>query len=217
MTQRPGPPLRLYLVRHAETDCSRDERFCGNLDVPLNATGEAEARALAERFARDTWEAIYSSPKLRALQTARPLAERVGVEVRVAEGLREIDYGRWDGILEAEIRQRDPSEFAAWEADPAAIAPPGGETARDILARSLPVIDALRAAHASGNVMVFSHKATLRVLACALLGIDIRYFRERIDQPAAGVTMFEFHDPRAQPLLRFLGDTCHLRSASPSP
>ena len=203
--------LTLYLVRHGETDCSREERYCGDLDVPLNANGMAAGRALAARYGDLSWQAIVSSPRSRAVETARPLADRRGLSVRIDERLREISYGAWEGVLETEVERRFPEEFRAWEADPAHVAPPGGETALAILERAQQAIDEIRERHPSGLVLVASHKATIRILVCGFLGIELSRFRDRIDISAGSVTVVEFLD--RGPLLRKLADTGHLAPA----
>jgi len=201
--------LVLYLVRHGQTACSRESRFCGSgSDVPLLPEGVEMAKALASCYAATPWEAIYSSPMLRARQTAEPLAHRCGLAVRIEAGLGEIAYGAWEGLMEDEVRSGTPEAFRAWLEDPGRNAPPGGETGFEIAARALPVVDAIRARHIDGNVLAVSHKATIRVLVCALLGLDVGLYRARIGQSVAGVSVFEFRD--GGPLLRALGDTSHL-------
>jgi len=200
--------LTLYLVRHGQTDCSKSSRYCGEIDVPLNSNGKAVAESLAEFYGGESWEAIYSSPKLRARQTAAPLAEATGLEVRIEEGLREIAYGDWDGLLERDVKERFPEEFRVWSADPARNSPPGGESAIEIAFRVVPVIEAIRHRHPAGKVIVFSHKATIRVLVCALLGIDLSLFRARVAQAVGAVTVFEFRE--TGPLLKVLNDQSHV-------
>lgn len=202
--------LALYFVRHGQTDCSRDNRFCGSTDVPLNAVGSEMAESLASYYARRSWKAIYSSPLLRARETAEPLARRTGLEVFIEQGLREIAYGEWEGMLEADVRRHSPGAFEAWLQDPGRHAPPGGESGVEIAARARPAIEAIRARHPEGEVLVVSHKATIRVLVCVLLGLDIGLYRSRIGQSEAAVTAFEFRP--GGPLLTLLGDTCHLRT-----
>ena len=162
--------LTLYLVRHGQTDLSRANQFCGDLDIPLNETGTAMAEALGLRYGGDPWAGIYASPRNRARATAQPVARRAGLEVQVLEGLREISYGEWEGKPEEEVAHMDPERFAAWGANPADVAPPGGETGRQIAVRALAAVEEVRARHAEGQVLLVSHKATLRVLLCALLG-----------------------------------------------
>jgi len=201
--------LVLYLVRHGQTECSRESRFCGSgSDVPLVPEGVEMAEALGSYYAETPWEAIYASPLLRARQTAEPLARRCGQTVHVEPGLREIAYGAWEGMVEAEVRRHAPEAFGAWMKDPGRNAPPGGERGIDIAERALPVVDSIRARHPSGNVLAVSHKATIRVLVCALLGLDVGLYRARIGQSVAAVTVFEFRE--GGPLLRAMGDTSHL-------
>src|SRR5262245_2241745 len=200
--------LTLYLVRHGQTEASRNDILCGTLDLPLNPSGLAIADALANRYAGETWQAVYASPKLRAIQTATPLAERLGLPLRIEPGLREIEYGEWEGRTESELRAEQPEAYARWEAAPDQLSPPGGETAQQVAARALPVVDALRARHPTGQVLAVSHKATIRIIVCALLGIDLRLFRARIAQPVGSSTIFQFK--QTGPLLRRLGDLSYL-------
>lgn len=201
--------LTLYLVRHGQTECARESRFCGSgLDVPLVPVGHEMAEALASHYGDLRWEAVYASPALRARRTAEPLARRAGCPVLVEDGLREIAYGAWEGLLESDVRARHPDAFASWVHDPGRNAPPGGESGEQIAVRARAAVDAIRARHASGNVLAVSHKATIRVLVCSLLGIDLGLYRARIGQPVAAVTIFEFRP--GGPLMRAMGDTSHV-------
>ncbi len=203
--------LSLYLVRHGQTDYSIANRFCGSIDPPLNATGVAMAEALGARYGAEPWAAIYASPRLRTQQTAAPTASRAGVPVQVEEGLREIAYGEWEGRPEADVERDDHARFSAWSTHPGRVAPPGGETGDQIAQRALAVIDAIRARHSDGKVLVVSHKATLRVLVCALLGLDVDLFRVRIAQKVCAVSVIDFK--KTGPLLQTLGDVSHLPAA----
>jgi probable phosphoglycerate mutase len=203
--------LTLYLVRHGQTEGSREGRFCGAIDVPLNQTGLAMAEALADFYGREPWAAIYASPRQRAVATAAPLARRLGLEVQVEPGIAEIEYGEWEGLLEQEVRTGDGERYRAWSARPGDVAPPGGESGQAIAARAMAVVSAIRARHADGQVLAVSHKATIRVLVCALVGLDLNLFRARIAQPVGSVNVIDF--AAAGPLLRKLGDNCHLPAA----
>jgi probable phosphoglycerate mutase len=205
--------LSLYLVRHGQTDASLANRFCGRLDPPLNATGLAMADALGARYGREGFAEIVSSPLVRAQQTAAPTARGAGLPVTLDDGLVEIAYGEWDGRAEADVEREDAARFAAWAAHPGRVAPPGGESGADIAVRALAAVERIRARHAGGGgkVLVVSHKATLRVLVCALLGIDVDGFRARIAQKVCAVSIVDF--PPSGPLLQVLGDTSHLPPA----
>jgi alpha-ribazole phosphatase len=200
--------LSLYLVRHGQTDFSRRDTFCGSIDPPLSDTGRAMAEALGARYGDDPWAAIYASPLQRARETAAPVAARAGLTVEIDPDLREIAYGSWEGRKEAEVAASEPEAFHAWSQNPGHFAPPGGETAFQIAARAAAAIGRIRDRHTDGKVLIVSHKATLRVLTCALLGIDLNLFRARVAQPVASVTVFEFK--KSGPLLARLGDVSHL-------
>jgi alpha-ribazole phosphatase len=205
--------LSVYLVRHGQTDASLHNRFCGSIDPPLNQVGLAMAEAFAARYGAGPgggvpWSAIWCSPLLRARQTAEPTARRAGIGLTIDEGLREIAYGEWEGRSEADVERDDAARFAAWAAHPGRVAPPGGESGQAIATRVLAALERLRAHHSDGKVLLVSHKATLRVLMCALLGVDVDLFRVRIAQKVCAVSIVDFRS--TGPLLQVLGDTSHL-------
>ncbi|MDB4966876.1 MAG: phosphoglycerate mutase, partial [Myxococcales bacterium] len=103
--------LSLYFVRHGQTDASLNNRFCGRLDPPLNATGLAMAHALAARYGMEGFVEIVSSPLLRARQTAEPTAQLAGLPLTTDEDLVEIAYGEWEGRAESEVATADAERF----------------------------------------------------------------------------------------------------------
>jgi broad specificity phosphatase PhoE len=196
------------MVRHGQTAASRENRFSGSSDPPLTAVGEAMAEAFARAYASLKWDGIYTSPMLRTRQTADALVRLTGVRPIVEEGLKEVDYGEWEGLRQAEVKERWPEAFEHWADDVASRGTPGGETAFQVAARAMRVVEGIRFRHERGNVLLISHKATLRVITCALLGLDVRLFRERIAHPVGAVTMFVVTKQKAQ--LTILGDRSHL-------
>src|SRR5215470_3568708 len=163
--------LDLYLIRHGQTDFSRENRFCGSIDPPLNEVGLRMAEAFGGAYADRRWDAIYSSPSLRARQTAAALARRVGVDPILDDGLREISYGEWEGLRHEDAKAQFPEVYAYWAEDTASRSTPGGETAFQVAARAAPVLERIKREHAEGRVLIVSHKATIRILTCALLGM----------------------------------------------
>lgn len=157
------------------------------------------------------WTSIWCSPATRARQTAAPLAQQCRLAPVCDEGLREINYGEWESLRHEDAQARWPEAYGYWAADPASRGTPGGETAFHVAARAAPVIERVRAAHPSGKVLIVSHKATIRILACALLGLDVRLFRERLGQPVASLSRFEITKSGAR--LVALGDVSHLPEA----
>lgn len=200
--------LTIHLVRHGDTTQAADGIFSGDLDPPLTDHGRAQAELLARAAASLGLIALYCSPKLRARQTAEPTARRLGLVPDVQEGLREIAYGSWEGRKETEIQATEPEAYNAWHGDPGMFSPPGGETAFAIAARALPVIRQVRDRHETGHVMLVSHKATVRILVCALLGIPLQRFRTHVACPVASITSFELGPEGA--LLVGAADVHHL-------
>ena len=196
------------MVRHGQTAASRENRFSGSSDPPLTAVGEAMAEAFARAYASLTWDAIYTSPMLRTRQTAEALSRLTGVPATIEDGLKEIGYGDWEGLRQDEVKERWPEAFEYWADDVASRGTPGGETAFHVAARAMRVVEQIRSDHERGNVLLVSHKATLRVITCALLGLDVRLFRERLAQPVAAVTMFVVTSRTAR--LTIFGDRSHL-------
>ncbi|MEK7704557.1 MAG: histidine phosphatase family protein [Myxococcota bacterium] len=199
--------MRIYLVRHAETDCSAARRICGEVDAPLNVRGVAMAECLAIAYDKRPIVAIYSSPQRRAVDTAVPLARRLGLTVAQDTDWRELGFGAWDTLTQDEAAARDPERFAAWLEDPVATTPPGGESALAVAQRVSQAFERIRS-HSTGDCMIVAHKGSLRLLLCSLLGIDLRLFRHRLGQQPAGVSCLEWRTHG--PLLHTLSDTSHL-------
>lgn len=199
---------RVLLIRHGATVLSAEDRFAGATDVALSEEGQNQARALGERLADASISAVYASPLARTVATARLISAPHGLEPLTDAGLREIDHGRWEQLTRHEVEQRFPEEYANWEADPFTFAPEGGESGLSVMARALPVLRRIVVAHAGQTVAVVSHKATIRLVLCSLLGIDARGYRDRLDQSPACLNALDFKDPVRARLVVY-NDTSH--------
>ena len=199
---------RIYFVRHGATQLTAENRFSGEVGVDLSDEGRDQVSRLAERLAGDRIAAVYCSPLSRTVETAEILARRHGLTPIREDGLREISHGRWEGLTRQEVEERFGDEYAAWEADPFTFAPVGGESGVAVLARALPVARRVTAAQAGQTTLVVSHKATLRILLCSLLGIDPRGYRDRLDQSPACLNVVDFKDPGRARLMLF-NDVSH--------
>ena len=161
-------PLRhVFLARHGETDWNLAGRWQGHTDVPLNATGRAQAAALAERLRREGIEAVATSDLARARHTAEIVAGALGVPVAVVDpDLREQRFGRFEGLTPGECERRFPDDWARYVADPHA-GPPGGESRSALCQR---VVRAVRgaAARLPGPALLVTHGGALRALLAAL-------------------------------------------------
>jgi probable phosphoglycerate mutase len=199
---------RLFLVRHGATQLTAENRFSGAVGVDLSDEGRRQVRRLAERLADDTICAVYCSPLSRTVETAEILAKPHDVTPVRRDGLREISHGRWEGLTRDEVEVLFEGEYASWEEDPFTFAPEGGESGLAVLARALPVIREIVLAHEGKNVLVVSHKATLRLLLSSLLGFDARGYRDRLDQSPACLNVLDFKDPVRARLMLF-NDVSH--------
>jgi broad specificity phosphatase PhoE len=199
----PASATRLFLVRHGATQLTAEDRFSGSVGVDLSDEGRRQAACLAERLASERLAAVYTSPLSRTLETAAIVARPHGLVPAPRDGLREISHGRWEGLTRHEVERRFPDEYAAWEADPFTFAPADAESGVAVLARALPVLRDIVVRHAGHNVLVVSHKATLRLLLSSLLGFDARGYRDRLDQSPACLNVVDFKDPVRARLMLF--------------
>jgi len=203
--------LILYFLRHGETTASLTGGYCGALDPDLTPAGYEMARDFAAAYRDLAWEAVFCSPLKRAVATAETLCEAVGLTPHLKDGLKEIAYGQWEGKTPKEVNCEFHDEYVRWLADPGWNAPTGGEKGVDIARRSSMVLDEIERTYPSGNVLVVSHKATVRIMLCSLLGIDVGRYRDRLDMPVAALSIVEMTE--RGPLLRVLGNRTHLRQS----
>ncbi|MBW4468085.1 MAG: histidine phosphatase family protein [Pegethrix bostrychoides GSE-TBD4-15B] len=203
--------LKIYFLRHGETPYSQLGSYCGITDPDLTPEGQAMAQAFGEAHQALPWEAIYCSPMKRTIATARPLCTAIGLEMQLRDGLKEINYGEWEDKTQAEVKAAYADDYMHWLTEPAWNPPTGGETAVQIASRASLVITEIEQKYPSGNVLVVSHKATIRVVLCSLLGIDLGRYRDRIDMPAASISVvkFDLHGP----MLQSLGDRSYMGDA----
>ena len=203
---------RVFLIRHGATTLTVEDRFAGATDVPLSEEGREQARRLAARLSDEKIAAVYASPLGRTLETASIIAAPHQLAVESRDGLREISHGRWEQMTRREVEEQFPEEAAAWEEDPYTFAPVDGESGLAVTARSLPVLVEIVRAHPAENVILVSHKATIRLLLSSLLGFDPRRYRDNLDQSPAALNIVDFKDAvRAR--LTLFNDTSHYSSA----
>jgi broad specificity phosphatase PhoE len=199
---------RLYLVRHGATQLTAEDRFSGAANVYLSDEGRAQTERLALRLADDNISANYSSPLDRTMETAVILAKPHGLTPIQQEGLREISHGHWESMTRKDVEENFRDEYMAWEADPFTFAPDGGESGISVLARALPVIREIVVNHENKNIVVVSHKATIRLILSSLLGFDERGYRDRLDQAPACLNILDFKDSVHARLMLF-NDVSH--------
>lgn len=204
--------LTVYFLRHGQTALSREDTFCGSgLDPELTSEGLEMAQAFSSAYKASSWTAIFSSRLRRSIATAQPLCGALNMQMEIRGELNEIAYGKWEGMNKAYVERTYHDDYVSWLDDPALHAPTGGESAMSVARRGLQVIEEIKEKSNGGNVLVVSHKATIRIVLCCLLGIDIAQFRYRLGCPVGSLSIVEFASHG--PLLQALADRSHLSEA----
>lgn len=171
MTQ---PILSLLLVRHGEAQGNRADAFLGHADPPLSTRGQAQAVALAEALRSEPLVAVYTSPLARARATAREIAFCHGLAPSIDERLCEQSFGLWEGLTFAEVKQRYPADYVAWQIDAGVATPTEGESLAQVTARHLSLCYDLRSRHSGETVALVGHGGGLGALLCGLLQTPLR-------------------------------------------
>jgi len=208
-----GPATTMLLLRHGQTPLSVERRFSGAGDPELTALGHAQAAGAATRITEWDVAAVVSSPRQRARQTANAVAEVLGLDVTVEDGLAETDFGEWEGFTFAEIRERWPKEMAAWLADPD-VAPPGGESFTATFARVRTSRERLVATHPGETIVVVSHVTPIKALVREALDAP-PHVLYRIHLDPASLSTIDWYADGAG-VVRLVNDTGHLRSVGGS-
>lgn len=203
--------MRLLLIRHGETAHNAERLALGRQDVPLNERGQAQARAIAEAYVdspNGPIAAVYASPLQRAVHTASPLAEALGLTVQTEPGLIEMDIGEVEGLSLDQVREQHPDFMRLWLSEELAEARvPGGETLAEVQERAWAVVDTLRARHADETVAAVTHNFVILTLLCRVLALPLSRFRG-LRHDLGAVSVLELTPERG--LVHVVNDRCHL-------
>ncbi|MGW0764683.1 bifunctional RNase H/acid phosphatase [Streptomyces sp. NPDC002676] len=207
-----GAPATFVLLRHGETPLTPQKRFSGSggTDPALSDAGREQAHRAAEALARrGTIQAILASPLARTRETAAVVAARLGLDVTVEDGLRETDFGAWEGLTFGEVRERYPDDLNAWLADPEAHPTGGGESFAETATRMAAARDRLVAAHRGRTVLLVTHVTPIKTLVRLALGAPPESLF-RMELSAASLSAVAYYaDGNAS--VRLFNDTSHLR------
>lgn len=202
--------VTLYIVRHGETTWNQEHRFQGHMDVPLSDRGRAQVERLAGRLRevgrREGFQAVWSSDLIRASETARALAGAVEARLITHAGLREMDFGAWEGLTFPEIKKAFPDVAEAYHRDPVGTRMPGGEAFTDVMDRGRQVLAEIMGGRAR-RVIVVAHGGIIKAMLCELLGLDPG-LRGRLIIRNTAVSIVRCRSGGGDLLL--FNDTCHL-------
>lgn len=202
---------RVYLIRHGRTAWNKDPRFRGQVDLPLDEVGEAQAETIALRLKDRPIKAVYSSPLTRAIRTAEPLARALGLEVIPEEGFTDINYGYWQGLSPSEVAELYPELYRTWLESPHLVRVPGGEGLDDVRARAEEALFRILKRHYGEEIAIVGHQVVNKVILCIVLGVSNEWFT-RIEQDNGCINLFG-HDGQKF-IIFFLNDTCHLNQGA---
>jgi len=203
--------VRLLLIRHAATAWTVQGRFQGQTDIPLSPHGRRQAAALAQRLMAETLHMLYASDLQRARETAQAIAAPHALHVHAEPRLREIAFGRWEGLTYAEIQQQDAQTLIAWECDQLHSAPPGGETLLQMTQRVRAAYATILAAGQDKTVGLVAHGGPIQLLLCLALGLPPQAYWQFAVSPAS-LSELCVHAQGA--ILTRLNDTHHLCTLS---
>lgn len=205
---------KIMLVRHGSTTLSEGV-YSGSLDPDLSPVGRLQAEKLRDRLGSEIISRIYCSNKKRAIDTATIVAEPHVNNSKLAapialDCLREISHGRWEGKTRQDIAVNWPMEYREWQMDPFGFAPKNGETGLACMARLLPCMRKIVEDNEGLTALVVSHKAAIRLILCAALGVDARDYRDRFELYPASLTILEYDSPSYAKMILY-NDTSHYK------
>lgn len=206
--------LEIILVRHGETDWNKNEVFRGRADVALNETGLRQAELEGKYLSGQKIDLVYSSPLQRAIKTSEAIARFQKIEVNAVENLIDFDYGEWQGLTIAEVKEKYPELYQDWLDTPEQVRLPGGESLESVLNRAMPFLEDAVVRCGEGKIALVSHRVVLKVIICALLGLDNSHFWNiRLDNGA--VTRFVYDGDNVTLVAH--NDTSYLKSITATP
>ncbi len=212
--RKPNLGPRLLLVRHGETEWNRQKRFQGQIDVPLNPQGEAQAAKAGAFLADVTIDRAFSSPMLRPKDTALAiLSYHSGIELQYYEDLKEISHGLWEGKYEPEIRAEFPGELEKWQANPETVQMPEGENLQQVWDRvAVTWQEIVKSVPAGETALVVAHDAVNKAILCLLFGLGPEKFWV-FKQGNGAVSVIDYPQGADQPpVLQSMNITTHLAS-----
>lgn len=202
--------MKIYLIRHGQTDWNVAHKIQGCHDIPLNETGRKQAKALARGMEKRSVTAVFSSRQQRAMETAKAIADSQGLSVIPMPGLEEVEFGQWEGMTWKEIGEKYPKELAMWQQNPAEVSPPGGETRAQICERIAWAVEMILSL-AEGDVAVVSHGAALAYVVAYMLRNEPGEHEEVIVANVS-ISTIEYNRETGHFKVLEMGDVSHLSS-----
>ncbi len=199
--------VRLILIRHGETLWNEHHRFQGISDIALSPKGMSQAKKLAESLKEEALAKIYTSPLIRARQTAEQIARYHNCQVIIVQDLKELNQGRLEGLTAEDLRKDYPEFLRNWIENPESARLPEGESLGELQRRAWAAILRIKEECCEETVAAVAHSFVNLTILCRILGLPLQQFR-KLRQEAAAKNFIEFTEKGT--ILRGLNDTCHL-------
>ncbi len=202
--------MKIFLVRHGETEWNRIGRFQGISDIPLNKKGKAQAQALAQALKDEPIDVVYSSPLIRAKETAKTIRHFHPSSFYFEEdGFKEMDLGDFEGMEAPDWAKQYPEFRKRWQESPSSINLPGGESLKEVQIRAVRTFECILHNHDSGTtLLICSHNFVIHAILCHALGISLDNFRD-IKQDTAALNLIHNHEERL--VVEKVNEVSHLR------
>ena len=205
--------LRILVIRHGETSWNKDKIFRGRVDISLSEIGRQQADLLGRKLSDQPIQSIYASPLKRAVETALAIqnGQSGSTPIIQEDQLIDIDYGSWEKKSHLQVQQEFPDLYQQWLDNPHLVQIPEGENLSSIRQRIETFLDRLVTHHGGGKevttIALVSHRVIIKVLLCAVLGLDNSHFWQ-IKQDTAALSVLDYQAGRF--ILAGLNDICHL-------
>ncbi|MFW6304401.1 MAG: histidine phosphatase family protein [Candidatus Saliniplasma sp.] len=202
--------IRVFIVRHGETEWNRERRFQGWEDSPLTTAGREQVLSLAERLKEYKLEYLYSSPSGRTMETARIIANMKDLDIIKEPGFKEINLGDLEGKRVEWVNENYPDILNDFWNDPVNYEPLSGESFYDLKNRVLDTLDNILNKHGGENVMIVSHAAASKMMLSFFEGRKLEDLWEPPELKAASLSIVDIEEGEAN--IKFYGDTSHYRT-----
>lgn len=199
--------MRVYLIRHGQTQWNLEGRCQGFSDTPLTDLGKRQAQAISHHLRKRKLESVHASTLQRAQHTARIIASKHNLQIQCHPDLRELNQGKLEGLNAVQLREHHGPLLKEWFLNPGALVMPDGESLEQVQTRAWEAVIQIAGTDTTGEVAVVSHNLTILTILCRVLGLPLQYFR-RLKQDVAAINTLEF--TANGPVIISMNDTCHL-------
>lgn len=200
---------KLFLIRHGQTTWNLESRAQGSKNIGLSDKGREQAEFLAKRMKNYKIDCIYSSDLDRAYETAKAIGKETNISVKKVDGLREMSFGKWEGLTNEEIITNYNEHYTIWRSKPHEVQIPNGEKLIDVQSRALKAVNSIIDENKNKNIVIVSHGVAIKSILLGIMDIDLSNFY-KIKQDNTSINVIEYRD--YGPVIVSLNDTAHVEN-----